>query len=142
MPGLKSLLPGPERTTAVGRAPSPSASRTSVESQAVFSTPSKNIACAMEPSFTRCDISERSWSAPPKPASCELDYGNGLAINAGTAGITCAGDTVLGAPRILPYGQAVRVGTVACTSSAAGVRCADQATGHGFLLAKESYQVF
>jgi hypothetical protein len=120
----------------------PDATRTSVESQAVFSSPSKNIACAMESSYARCDIAERTWSSPPEPAWCEFDYGNGVFLKNGKAALTCTSDTLLGAPRILGYGQAVRVGSTVCASSLAGMRCQDQRTGHGFVLAKESYQLF
>jgi hypothetical protein len=147
--GLRSLLPGGGSTTGgpapgsgQGGGPVPDATRTSVESQAVFSSPSKNIACAMESSYARCDIAERTWSSPPKPAWCEFDYGNGMFLENGKAALACTSDTMLGAPRILGYGQAVRVGSMLCASSLAGMRCQDQRTGHGFVLAKESYQLF
>jgi hypothetical protein len=120
----------------------PDATRTSAESQAVFSSPSKNIACAMESSYARCDIAERTWSSPPKPTWCKFDYGNGVFLENGKAALACTSDTMLGAPRILGYGQAVRVGNTVCASSLAGMRCKDQRTGHGFVLAKESYQLF
>jgi hypothetical protein len=34
----------------------------------------------------------------------------------------------------LPYGKAMRAGTVACTSEDFGVSCVDRKTGHGFLI--------
>ena len=44
-----------------------------------FQSPSGNIACAMGGGIVRCDILEHSWSPPPKPSSCDLDWGNGVA---------------------------------------------------------------
>jgi hypothetical protein len=153
--GLNSILPSAGATGATGGAggsagtvvgspsPQPAASHTTTETSLVmFSSPSKNIACAMEAGYARCDIAQRTWAPPPKPASCDVDYGNGLDLSKGRAGISCAGDTMLGQDRILGYGQAIRVGSAVCASSAAGMRCADVTSGHGFVLAKEGYQIF
>jgi hypothetical protein len=108
-----------------------------------FITPSNNIGCAVTTSSARCDIGDRSWTVPPKPASCQLDYGNGLVVSASGAAVSCAGDTVLHVTTsVLPYGHGVRNGQMQCVSQSTGVRCEDLATGHGFTLAKEAYTLF
>ena len=63
-----------------------------------FDTPSHNIGCVISKAGARCDIRERAWRPPPKPRSCPVDWGNGLAVERrGFAYWVCAGDTVLGA---------------------------------------------
>jgi hypothetical protein len=50
-----------------------------------FTSPSGNVGCYLDPSAARCDISERDWSPPPRPADCEYDYGQGINLAAGEA---------------------------------------------------------
>jgi hypothetical protein len=108
-----------------------------------FLTPSKNISCLMTSESARCDIRTKSWKPPAKPADCQLDWGNGVAVDAaGTGTVVCAGDTVLGAKTTLPYGEAVKVGKFVCASASSGVRCSNTASGHGFTLSRQSYTVF
>jgi Family of unknown function (DUF6636) len=112
-----------------------------------FQSPSQNIGCYMSAQFggnVRCDIRERSWTPPPKPANCELDWGQGVAFHgSGKAGVVCAGDTTLDktAP-VLAYGQTSQAGPVQCHSAEAGVTCANADSGHGFFLSRQSYRVF
>ncbi|HET9656419.1 MAG TPA: DUF6636 domain-containing protein [Kineosporiaceae bacterium] len=113
-----------------------------MRAQAMFSSPSKNISCWMEGVDARCDIAERSWKAPAKPSSCELDYGQGMSLHAGSPGFTCAGDTVLGQATILPYGEAMLVGANVCSSLQSGMRCVDLTSKHGFFLSRDGYQLF
>ncbi|WP_205650082.1 DUF6636 domain-containing protein [Actinoplanes solisilvae] len=124
-----------------GPAPAPGPARKVDE--ATFRTPSQNIACALTKSAVRCDIGRKTWEPPAKPADCELDWGNGLAINGGEAAVVCAGDTVLGAAdSTLEYGEALRSGTVRCDSENNGMTCKDEKTGHGFTLASSRYTLF
>lgn len=114
-----------------------------VVDEVFFQTPSKNIICDLSASAVRCDIVHKSWSPPAKPSSCELDWGNGMSISAGTAGFTCTGDTLIGtASEILGYGQADRSGSVLCTSESSGLTCKDEKTGRGFTLAVTRYSLF
>jgi len=93
----------PLDTTPSPSTPSPStpASTPSVIVQTVsgdtsfFVTPSGNIDCALTASYARCDIGDRTWSAPPKPTDCPLDYGNGALVDSTGARLSCAGDTLL-----------------------------------------------
>jgi hypothetical protein len=52
-----------------------------------FTSPSGNVGCYLDPSAARCDISERDWSPPPRPADCAFDYGQGINLSAGEAPI-------------------------------------------------------
>lgn len=108
-----------------------------------FQSPSRNIGCVLDATNVRCDISKHSWRAPAKPASCDLDYGGGVAISrAGRRGsFVCAGDTTLGAGRVLGYGRSLRRGRITCTSRQAGMTCRN-GRGHGFRLSRDAYRLF
>ncbi len=74
-----------------------------------FRTPSGNIGCIGETArvgnTVRCDIRDRNWAPPPRPASCGLDWGQGLTLDrVGRARFVCAGDTALNTGRVLAYG--------------------------------------
>src|SRR5215207_9166652 len=46
-----------------------------------FHSPSGNIRCVIDAtSFTRCDITNRDWSPPPKPRTCEFDWRNSMGL--------------------------------------------------------------
>lgn len=105
-----------------------------------FQTPSGNIFCRMDEGGARCDISEKIYEPPYRPASCSLDWGNSLAVGStGPGEVLCAGDTVKdpSAP-VLGYGQASTVGSITCTVEESGVSCDNEATGNGFTLSKMS----
>jgi hypothetical protein len=108
-----------------------------------FHTPDGNIGCALvagkesRGGEARCDIAKHSWQAPPKPASCELDYGGGLAVGAhGRAGFVCAGDTTLHQGRKLGSGKAIELGPYRCVNLGDAVRCVNRDTDHGFKLSR------
>lgn len=107
-------------------------------------TPSRNIACVMTTGEVRCDMAQRTWQTSPKPAGCAGAVGTGVRL-AGTAGgeLTCAGDTVA-APglTVLAYGRGVRFAGVVCVSRESGVRCENTSTGHGFRVARTTYDLF
>jgi hypothetical protein len=104
-----------------------------------FTTPSHNIGCVIGPTMVRCDIRTHGWPMPPRPADCELDYGQGVALGTGRAAYVCAGDTTLDPnATVLPYDEAVRAGDLACVSTQAYLACRNLATGHGFSLSKET----
>jgi hypothetical protein len=132
---------------------SPSSKRTTTPSEPTesevidelvgFTSPSGNVGCMIDSTFVRCDILERDWSPPPRPADCEFDYGQGIDMAAGEqAEFICAGDTALGGGEPLEYGNAVAAGTLSCDSAESGITCRDSATGHGFTIAREAYRIF
>ena len=108
-----------------------------------FSMPSGNIGCTMQSDggVVRCDIRQRDWAPPAKPADCKTDFGHAVVLGK-TAGFVCAGDTVLiGAP-VLPYGSTSRQGKYECRSDEVGVTCTNLESGHGFLLSAAEYRLF
>ena len=108
-----------------------------------FTSPSGNVGCMLQSTYVRCDISERDWSPPPRPADCEFDYGQGISLSAGEeAAFVCAGDTALGGGKPLDYGQSVSAGVMLCDSAESGITCRDTKTGYGFAIAREAYRVF
>lgn len=107
-----------------------------------FTSPSANIGCMIEPSYVRCDIRERDWAPPPRPAGCEFDYGQGISVAAGQrASFVCAGDTALGGGDPLDYGASISAGTVTCTSTPAAMTCTDTQSGHGFTMSRQTYAI-
>ena len=105
-----------------------------------FESPSGNIGCVIgKGSGVRCDIRERDWNPPPKPAGCPVDWGNGLNVaKRGRGRFTCAGDTVFtSTARELAYGDAIRRGRFRCVSRTSGMRCVNRRNGHGFNLSRE-----
>ena len=107
-----------------------------------FRSPSGNIGCYLDSTGARCDIAERSWQPPPPDQPCELDYGQGIDLDADGAAFVCAGDTTLGAGATLAYGSSARRGSFLCESAEAGITCTDTASGRGFTLSREAYEIF
>jgi hypothetical protein len=108
-----------------------------------FHSPSRNIRCVIDrTAFTRCDITTREWSPPPKPRSCEFDWGNSLGLGfRGRGHFICVSDAVdLG--RRLDYGEAIRRGRFKCRSRVTGMRCVNLRNGHGFLLSRQRVRRF
>jgi hypothetical protein len=114
-----------------------------VKSATGFTSPSGNIGCVIDRSSVRCDIRDRDWQPPKAPADCDLDYGQGIALDAGAApDFVCAGDTTLDSGDALPYGQSIQGGLLLCESEESGVTCRDIETGRGFTISKQQYELF
>jgi hypothetical protein len=110
---------------------------------AQFRSPSGNIGCYIDASGVRCDINERDWSAPHKPASCDLDFGQGVQVGrSGRARYVCAGDTTLGAGPRLAYSSSIRRGRFRCLSLRSHMRCDNLRNGHGFALSRQRVRLF
>ena len=109
-----------------------------------FQTPSGNIACAMGGGAVRCDIQQHSWTPPPKPSYCDVDWGGGVQIGRkAPASFVCAGDTVFSPDNpVLQYGEKIFKNRYKCASKQKGVRCKNQKSGHGFLLARDQVNLF
>jgi Family of unknown function (DUF6636) len=103
----------------------------------LFENPRGNIGCAISKSGARCDVRKREWEPPPKPDWCEVDWGNGLEVGRrGQARFTCAGDTVLGANKVVGYRKSIRRGRFRCTVHRNGTRCVNLRNDHGFKVAR------
>jgi hypothetical protein len=120
----------------------PPADRT-VKELTGFTSPSGNIGCYIDRGTVRCDIAERDWEPPAAPDDCELDFGQGISMEAGGApAFVCAGDTALEGGPPLDYGMSIASGLLRCESEEAGMTCRDIETGRGFTLSKERYELF
>lgn len=109
-----------------------------------FTTPSGNIGCYIGPEYVRCDIRERDWAPPPRPADCPdfTDFGQGLQIADGDATFVCAGDTALNSDSVVDYGDSISSGSLRCEVRTKGVNCAAAASGHGFFLARDGFDFY
>lgn len=134
------------RTSAVLAAVSAAAIATTTPAQAKpggFTSPSGNIGCYITAGWVRCDIEEHSWPTPSRPASCELDYGQGVTVaRRGRGHFVCAGDTALRSGPPLAYGKRRRAGRFTCVSRTSGMRCFNRRNGHGFSLSRDVYRLF
>jgi hypothetical protein len=108
-----------------------------------FVAPSGNVSCMIDADWARCDIIDRDWSPPPRPADCEFDYGQGISLAPGEqAEFVCAGDTAFGADEVLPDGQSITAGALQCESAQSGITCRDVRTSHGFSISRQAYRLF
>lgn len=116
----------------------------------LFHTPDGNIGCAMifgkdsQGGGARCDIAKHSWTSPPKPKWCDVDYGGGLNVGPHRkAEFVCAGDTTLHQGKVLPVGQVQKLGPYRCkVVTSRMVRCVNRDTGHGFRLSPHLARLF
>jgi hypothetical protein len=116
----------------------------------LFHTPDGNIGCAMifgkesRGGGARCDIDHHSWTAPPKPKSCDVDYGGGLNVGPHRkAEFVCAGDTTLHQGQVLRVGGVEKLGPYRCKLlTSRMIRCVNRNTGHGFKLSPHLARLF
>jgi hypothetical protein len=103
-----------------------------------FHSPSGNIRCVIAPkTYTRCDITSRAWRPPPKPRTCEFDWGNTLEVGLrGRGKFGCVSDAI-DPGRVLPYGESITRGRFRCRSRTSGMRCVNTRNGHGFALSRQ-----
>jgi hypothetical protein len=99
----------------------------------------------MDATSVRCDIARSDWRIVKRPPGCEpgTDWGQGLTLGPRSrrGEVVCAGDSALGARRILPYGRSITAGSLRCTSRSTGMTCRNR-LGHGFVLSTESFWLF
>src|SRR5258708_28951478 len=48
-----------------------------------FVSPTGNVSCMIDAGWARCDIIDRDWAPPARPADCEFDYGQGISLARG-----------------------------------------------------------
>jgi hypothetical protein len=113
-----------------------------------FRTPSGNIHCGYfdfdGPPYLRCDISEYTPTAAPRPEDCDLDWGGAFEIDAvdQTGSLVCHGDTVVSPDAVpLDYGENFARGGISCLSEKKGLTCENE-LGHGFFLSRAKQEVF
>ena len=110
-----------------------------------FQTPSERIHCAYlsQPASLRCDIDGGLRPQPARPASCDLDWAQGLSMGRiGRAAVVCAGDTTAyPSARVVGYGKTWARGGFRCEVRRRGLTC-ENAAGHGFFLSASSWRRF
>ena len=111
-----------------------------------FVTEDGNIACILRSKFVRCDVTKHKWTAPPKPKSCEFDYGSSLYLDQKKAGFACVSDAT-GATVMYPAGTKFVAGQNSCRlRKNSKIKCVrkddDGAVLWGFTVGKKSYSVF
>jgi hypothetical protein len=112
-----------------------------------FRTPSGNILCAYLHSAAerslRCDIISGLKPRPPKPRSCEFDYGASVGLTAtGRTQVLCVSDTATSPQaKVIAYGRTWRGGPFTCSSRVTGLRCSNR-VGHGFFLSRQRWYRF
>ncbi len=98
-----------------------------VQAQALdgFQMPSGNIACMVFDKVLRCDINNNLATLPPRPTSCDLDWGFAYTMGQKTKpAALCAGDTVFNSSLpILAYGKSWNSQGFSCKSSKQGLTC-------------------
>lgn len=104
---------------------------------ASFRLPSGNIGCTLSENVLVCDILSGLNPEPSQP--CELDW-TGIELEAaGPASARCAGDTSFDqAAPVLAYGRTWKNDTFTCSSATSGLTC-ENGDGHGFSLARASW---
>ncbi|WP_231965718.1 hypothetical protein [Mycobacterium sp. E802] len=108
-----------------------------------FSSPSGSVRCRLDAELARCDVTDRSWAPPMRPASCEFDYGRGISVRPGRpAAFVCATDTTPQANTQLSERESITAGTLRCESAGTGIRCRDMKSRHGFAISRQGYQLF
>lgn len=137
-----SDTPAPRATRTIVTTESPLPLPTIEGKPVRFSTVGGNVGCDLEPAYVECAVRERTWASPKKPSDCHNKWGTVVQFTIGTKGefICWFGDSVLGAKRVLPVGEALQVGLVTCRALKDGVECSGQ--GHGIRIGRASYKVF
>jgi hypothetical protein len=108
-----------------------------------FRSPSGNIACRMDTDEVRCDVTDRAWTVPARPADCAGTWATGAVVRGSDEGaLSCVGESVPPGAAVLGYGEAVRLGSTVCVSRPSGVRCENGATLHGFAVSRTSFDLF
>jgi hypothetical protein len=115
---------------------------TSAQALTSFHSPSGNIRCSILRSGVRCDIQRKDWQPPPKPSSCEFDWGGSIGLTRrGKAHFLCVSDAVEPG-RKLDYGDSLTRHRFRCASLTSGVRCTNKRNGHGFVVSRQGYRFF
>jgi len=116
----------------------------------VFQSPTGNITCSTSGGpgvVMTCDVAKGRSTAPASarcPEGGPSDIGR-IELTAEGARPVCNSDTIRqGTAATLAYGvrTGTSLGSVACLSQEFGMTCVDEATGHGFFIARDTFVTF
>ncbi|WP_404392115.1 hypothetical protein [Humibacillus xanthopallidus] len=123
---------------------------TSADLGSVFQSPTGNITCSTSGGpgvVMTCDVAKGRSTAPssaPCPEGGPSDIGR-IELTADGARPVCNSDTIRqGTPATLAYGVRTdtSLGSVACLSQEFGMTCIDEASRHGFFIARDTFVTF
>ena len=123
---------------------------TSADVGSVFQSPTGNITCSTSGGpgvVMTCDVAKGRSTAPaavPCPEGGPSDIGR-IELTAEGARPVCNSDTIRqGTPATLAYGVRTdtSLGSVACLSQEFGMTCIDEASRHGFFIARDTFVTF
>jgi hypothetical protein len=105
--------------------------------------PSGDIHCVVSRGWLRCDALNFTYQRPPRPRSCDLDYGGAVTLGPlGAPELICHADTVANpAAPVLGYGQAWQITGLTCTATQLVLRCMN-GEGRGFEMARARLVLF
>jgi hypothetical protein len=109
-----------------------------------FVTADGNVSCIMRSHFVRCDMTHHKWHSPPKPKSCEFDFGSSFYIDEqGKSGFACVSDAT-GATTKYDPGTVFKTGDNVCRLRKHGkVLCKHNGGADGgFNISKKHYSLF
>ncbi|MEE6272796.1 hypothetical protein [Georgenia wangjunii] len=106
-----------------------------------FAMPSGNIACEIGDDSAGCVISNFTYE-PADAVACPEGAGGHVRVDEAGATMPCEPLVIAGEVAILDYGESESAHGFTCESSEAGVTCRHDATGHGFALARSTYELF
>ena len=111
-----------------------------------FQTPTRNIGCLFvlegAAASLRCDLLQNDAPVPPRPKSCDLDWGNAFSMGTrGRPSRVCAGDTAAGSGPVVAYGKQWKRGGFVCTSATTGLTCTTLER-HGWTLTRRTQRLF
>lgn len=120
-----------------------------VQSLDSFQSPSGNLHCRFvqaDPDGVSCEVLE-GRVAPADgdscPAAVGVDTVGRIELVGDTVRALCNTDTLVDpSNEVLPYGNAVKVGRIACVIEEIGVTCLAADTRQGFFLARGTYRLF
>lgn len=129
-----------------------SAAATADAKYRTFVSPSRATICRIvvppasekEQPYIRCDVYGATNTPPPKPASCDSDFGFSFGMSAiGRAGRNCVSDAIADPAKAkkLPYGKTITLGGITCKSRTSGMSCRNRSR-HGFTLARERQKIY
>ncbi|MEE2033409.1 hypothetical protein [Rhodococcus chondri] len=114
-----------------------------------FTSPDGQFQCGIVqlPSRTEAGCEGVTDPVPPRPDNCVVNWGHGIRVqDTGPGTFLCSGGPVYlpveGAAPALPAGSSLSELGYTCTTTAADVTCANDATGHGFTVAAGSNETF
>jgi hypothetical protein len=116
---------------------------------ASFSTPSGNISCGVfgpNSAAALCFIDQNSWPSVPAQTCSHFGDWTDHSLTTSSSGVRrgdCFSEQPFPRPgNVLPYGNKISNGSVACRSESAFLACVHLASGNGFVIARAIFRTY